>query len=58
MIKFDVCLKLKYIRISLDIHQRISYHAESKKDEEINLSIMKTHQIEKLHINCIKIFLL
>ena len=31
IIKSDVCIKLKYIQISLDIYQHISYHAESKK---------------------------
>ena len=31
IIKSDVCIKLKYIRISLEIYQHISYHAESKK---------------------------
>ena len=36
IIKSDVCIKLKYIRISLDIYHHISYHAESKK-EEINI---------------------
>ena len=36
IIKFDVCIKLKYIRISLDIYQHIFYHAESKKKEERN----------------------
>ena len=30
-IKSDACIKLKYIRISVDIYQHISYHAESKK---------------------------
>ena len=29
--KSDVCIKLKYIQISLDIYQHISYHAESKQ---------------------------
>ena len=29
--KSDVCIKLKYIRISLDIYQHISYYAELKK---------------------------
>ena len=31
IIKFDVCIKLKYIQISLDIYRHISYDAESKK---------------------------
>ena len=30
IIKSDACIKLKYIQISLDIYQYISYHAESK----------------------------
>ena len=30
-IKSDVCIKLKYIQIYLDIYQLIPYHAESKK---------------------------
>ena len=41
IIKSDVYIKLKYIQISLDIYQHISYHAESKK-EEINISTIKT----------------
>ena len=36
VINSDECIKLKYIRISLDIYQHISYHAESKEKEEIN----------------------
>ena len=51
LIKSDVCIKLKYIRIYLDIYQHKSCHAESKKKkkkkEEINISAMKTHQISK-----------
>ena len=44
IIKSDMCIKLKYIRISLDIFQHISYYTESKKkNEEINISTMKTH---------------
>ena len=31
MIKFYVFIKLKYIQISLDISQHISYHAKSEK---------------------------
>ena len=38
-------IKLKYIQISLDIYQHISYHAESKKKEEINILALKTHQM-------------
>ena len=36
IIKSDVCIKLQYIQISLDIYHDISYRAESKK-EEINI---------------------
>ena len=43
IIKSDVCMKLKYIRISLDVYQHISYQAGSKQKEEINISTMKTH---------------
>ena len=31
IIKSDVCIKLKYTQISIDIYQHISYHTESKK---------------------------
>ena len=31
IIKPDLCIKLKYIQILLDIYQHVSYHAESKK---------------------------
>ena len=49
-------MKLKYIRISLDIYQYISYHPESKK-EETNISIIKTHQMPKKwqYLTCIKV---
>ena len=40
IIKSDVCIKLMYIWIFLDIYQHISYHAESKK-KEIKISTMK-----------------
>ena len=30
IIKSDVCIKLKYIQMSLDIYQHISYYTESK----------------------------
>ena len=43
IIKFDVYLKLKYTQISLDVYQHTSYHAESKKKEEINMLAMNTH---------------
>ena len=49
VIKSDVCIKLKYIRISLDIYQHISYDAESKKKGETNLSTIKTHQMPNLY---------
>ena len=42
--KSDVCIKLKYIRISLDIYQHISY-AQTQKKEENNVSTMKTYQM-------------
>ena len=56
IIKSDVCIKLKYIRISLDVCQHISY-AESKKEEEINISTMKTHQMPDKwqYLTCIKV---
>ena len=40
IIKSDVYIKLKYIQMSLDIYQHTSYHAESKKKEEINMLAM------------------
>ena len=50
IIKSDVYIKLKYIHLwyrsihtSLDIYQHTSYHAESKKKEEINMLAMNTH---------------
>ena len=51
-----MCIKLKYIQISLDIYQHISYHAESKK-VEINKSAVKTHQMpnEWQYLTCIKV---
>ena len=61
IIKSDVYIKLKYIQISLDICQQISYHAESKtnkkktnkqknkkKKDEINISAMKTNQMPNM----------
>ena len=38
IIKSDVYIKLKYIRISLDIYRHISYHAQSQKKEENNIN--------------------
>ena len=36
-------IKLKYIRIFIDIYQHISYHAQNKKKmEENDISTMKT----------------
>ena len=56
IIKSDVRIKLKYIRISLDIYQHISYYIESKK-EEINISTMKAHQMPHKwqYLTCIKV---
>ena len=49
IVKSDVHIKLKYIRISLDIHQRISCHAQNqKKKKENNISTMKTYQMPRL----------
>ena len=45
IIESNVYIKLKYIRISLDIYQHISYHAQNQKKEENNISIMKTFQM-------------
>ena len=36
-----MCVKLKYIQISLDIHQHISYHAESKKGKKLTYQLSK-----------------
>ena len=51
-----MCMKLKYIQISLDIYQHTSYYTESKK-EEINMSTMKTHQMPNKwqYLTCIKV---
>ena len=38
-------MKLKYIQISLDIYQHISYHTQNKKKEENNISTVKTYQM-------------
>ena len=55
-------IKLKYIQISLDIYQHISYHAESKKKrkkkkEEINISTMETRQMPNQcqYLTCVKV---
>ena len=57
IIKSDACMKLKYIRISLDIYQHISYQAESKQKEEIDILTMKTHQMPNKwqYVTCIKV---
>ena len=51
-----MCIKLKYIQISLDIYQHISDQAEPKK-QEINTSTMKTHQMPNKwqYLTCIKV---
>ena len=50
-------IKLKYIRISLDIYQHISYHVQNQKKEENNISTMKTHQMPNKwqYLTCIKV---
>ena len=57
IIKSDACMKLKYIRISLDIYQHISYQAESKQKEEIDILTMKKHQMANKwqYVTCIKV---
>ena len=57
IIKSDVYIKLKYIRISLDIYQHISYHAQNRKKEENNIATMKTHQMPNKwqYLTCIKV---
>ena len=42
IIKSDVCIKLKYIQISLDIYQHISYHAESKQERNLLINYKNT----------------
>ena len=42
IIKSIVCIKLKYIWISLDIYQHISYHAESKKRRNSHINYENT----------------
>ena len=42
IIKSDVCIKLKYIRIFLDIYQHRSYHAQSKKGGNEHISYENT----------------
>ena len=51
-------IKLKYIRIFIDIYQHISYHAQNqKKKEENNISTMKTCQMPNKwqYLTCIKV---
>ena len=58
IIKSAESIKLKYIWISLDIYQRISYHAQNKKNmEENNLSTTKTYQMSNKwqYLTCIKV---
>ena len=53
-----MCIKLKYIRISLDIYQHISYHAQNqKKKEENNILTMKAYQMPNKwqYLTCIKV---
>ena len=49
-----MCIKLKYIGISLDIYQHVSDHAEFKKRKN---SINKTHQMpnKRQYLTCIKV---
>ena len=39
IIKSDVCIKLKYIRISLDIYEHMFYHTESKKGKKLTYQL-------------------
>ena len=52
-------IKLKYIQISLDIYQHISYHAQNqkKKKEENNILTMKAYQMPSKwqYLTCIKV---
>ena len=56
-------IKLKYIRITLDIYQHISYHAQNqkkkkrKKKEENNILTMKTYRMPNKwqYLTCIKV---
>ena len=47
--KSDVYVKLKYIQISLDIYQHISY-AHNQKKKEYSISTMKTHQMPYIQV--------
>ena len=57
IIKSDVYIKLKYIQISLDIYQHISYHAQNQKKEKNKISTMKTYQMPNKwqYLTCIKV---
>ena len=39
-------IKLKYIRIFIDIYQHISYHVQNQKKEENDIATMKTEMNE------------
>ena len=41
IIKSDVCIKLKYIQISLDKYQHIFYRAELKKKKKLTYQLWK-----------------
>ena len=45
IIESDVYITLKYIQISLDTYQNVSYHVQNQKKEENNISTMKTYQL-------------
>ena len=50
-------IKLKYIQISLDIYQHLSYHVQNQKKEEENILTMKTHQMPNKwqYLTCIEV---
>ena len=50
-------LQLKYIQISLDIYQHLSYHVQNQKKEEENILTMKTHQMPNKwqYLTCIEV---
>ena len=45
IIKSDVCRKLKYIQISLDIYELITYHAESKERKKLTYQLCKHNEV-------------
>ena len=58
IIKSNVCMKLKYIQVSLDISQYISYHAKAKKRKKLAYIItIKTQQMPNKwqYLTCIKV---